>query len=46
MPLYVGLQKQMAHRTAEILSFGILDRRLKTLPAQFAHLVADEPSWF
>jgi hypothetical protein len=44
MPLYVGLQKEMAPRAAEILSLGVLDRRLETLPAQFARLVADEPS--
>jgi hypothetical protein len=44
MPLYVGLQKEMAPRAAEILHLGVLDRRLETLPAQFARLVADEPS--
>jgi hypothetical protein len=44
LPLYVGLQKEMAPRAAEILALGVLDRRLETLPAQFARLIADEPS--
>ena len=44
MPLYVGLQQDMAPRVDEILSLGVLDRRLETLPAQFERLVADETS--
>ena len=44
MPLYVGLQKEMAARADEILALGILDRRLAVLPAQFTRLVADEAS--
>jgi len=44
VPLYVGLQKEMASRTGEILSLGILDRRLGTLPGQFERLVDDKLS--
>jgi hypothetical protein len=44
MPLYVGLQKEMALRAGEILRLGVLDRRLEMLPAQFERLVADEAS--
>lgn len=44
MPLYVGLQKDLVPRVDEILSLGVLDRRLETLPAQFERLVADEAS--
>ncbi len=44
LPLYVELQKGLMPRIEELLALGVLDRRLETLPIQFEHLVADEPS--
>jgi hypothetical protein len=44
LPLYVDLQKQLMPRIEQILALGVFDRRLETLPIQFEHLVADEPS--
>jgi hypothetical protein len=38
---YAGLQIDMAARRDELLALGALDRRLATLPAQFAALMAD-----
>jgi hypothetical protein len=42
MPLYVGLQKDIAVHTDDLLALGILDRRLRRLPELFEELIADE----
>jgi hypothetical protein len=44
LPLYVGLQKDLMAHVEQILTLGVLDRRLETLPDQFERLVADERS--
>jgi hypothetical protein len=41
LPLYAGLQMEMAARLPELLALGALDRRLATLPAQYEQLLAD-----
>ncbi len=40
-PLYADAQIELAARVNEMLAFGILDRRLQTLPAQYAQLLDD-----
>lgn len=44
LPHYVALQKDMMAYTESFLALGVPDRRLATLPQQFARLVADEPA--
>jgi hypothetical protein len=44
MPHYVNLQKDLASRVDELLSLGMMDRRLQKLPAMFENLIADEAS--
>jgi hypothetical protein len=41
LPLYAGLQAEMAARLPELHALGALDRRLATLPAQYERLLAD-----
>ncbi len=41
LPLYVGLQKEMAERTTHLLALGVMDRRLAKLPEMFENLIAD-----
>ncbi len=41
LPLYVGLQKDMAERITHLLALGAMDRRLANLPEMFAKLIAD-----
>lgn len=40
LPQYAQLQRAAARRVPELLATGILDRRLATLPAQYAALLA------
>lgn len=42
LPQYARLQRAAAGRVPELLATGMLDRRLATLPDQFAALLADE----
>jgi len=42
LPLYVSLQKDLTPHVDELLSLGMMDRRLKKLPALFEALIADE----
>jgi hypothetical protein len=44
MPLYVGLQKELTHRIDDMLSLGVPDRRLDSLPEMFSRLVGDKAS--
>jgi len=44
MPLYVNLQKDLTSHIDELLSLGVMDRRLSKLPALFENLIADEES--
>jgi hypothetical protein len=44
MPHYVNLQKDLSSRVDELLSLGVMDRRLHKLPALFEGLIADEAS--
>jgi hypothetical protein len=44
MPHYVNLQKDLVSRVDELLSLGVMDRRLSKLPALFEGLIADEAS--
>jgi Phosphotransferase enzyme family len=44
MPLYAGLQKELIPRIDEMLSLGVPDRRLDSLPDKFARLVKEEVS--
>jgi hypothetical protein len=44
MPLYVGLQKELTHRIDDMLSLGVPDRRLDSLPEMFSSLVGDKAS--
>lgn len=41
LPLYAGLQKEMAGRVDELLEMGVFDRRLAILPGMFDSLVDD-----
>lgn len=44
MPLYVNLQKDLTSHVDELLSLGVIDRRLSKLPVLFETLIADEES--
>lgn len=41
LPAYAELQIELSERVDELLSLGVLDRRLDGLPAQFARLLED-----
>lgn len=41
LPLYAGLQRDLARRTEDLLAVGAFDRRLAVLPAQYEGLLAD-----
>ena len=41
LPLYVGLQKEMADHVTHLLALGVMDRRLAKLPALFDDLIVD-----
>ena len=42
LPLYVEIQKQMAHHITHLLTLGVMDRRLAQLPGMFENLIADK----
>lgn len=41
LPIYAGLQIDLAARRDELLALGVLDRRLAVLPARYQALLAD-----
>jgi hypothetical protein len=41
LPLYAGLQIELSSRTGELLSLGVLDRRLAVLPALYDQMLTD-----
>ncbi|MBI5352939.1 MAG: hypothetical protein HZB50_09905 [Chloroflexi bacterium] len=44
LPLYADLQKDLTPHVDELLSLGMMDRRLSKLPALFESLIADKES--
>lgn len=44
LPLYAGMQQELAGRNAELIDLGMMDRRLSLLPGLFAQLLEDRPA--